>query len=283
MQASQIQFGIEIETTLPSSDRTPIGGYHRGLQVPWLPRGWKAERDSSIQAMAPGRKGCEFVSPVLQGSAGLEQVMEAVDAINARGARVNHTCGIHITVGFNGDAGALARLISLVGNHEKAIYAATGSRRRELNRFCKKIKDYDGHSDAKRRCEGDRYHGLNLTHLARGRDRIEFRFFSASLNKTKIAGYIMMCLGLVELALEPMRCPSWKYAKRPGTRSLFERDGEGESELVRLFYRLAWTRGWYKGTRRDACYGNLQTEAAPDLKTVKQKLIELARKYDAAA
>jgi hypothetical protein len=88
MNASEIAFGIEFETTLPAHDATPIGPYHAGYQVPWLPSGWRAEHDSSIQA-APDRKACEFVSPKLRGAEGLAQVEQAIDAINARGARVN--------------------------------------------------------------------------------------------------------------------------------------------------------------------------------------------------
>ena len=48
MNANDIAFGIELETTMPATDTTPIGGYHNGLPVAWLPAGWKAERDSSI-------------------------------------------------------------------------------------------------------------------------------------------------------------------------------------------------------------------------------------------
>jgi hypothetical protein len=65
MHANDIAFGIELETTMSATDTTPIGGYHNGLPVAWLPAGWKAERDSSIQTLALNRKGCEFVSPVL--------------------------------------------------------------------------------------------------------------------------------------------------------------------------------------------------------------------------
>ncbi|TWT71536.1 amidoligase family protein [Crateriforma conspicua] len=104
MHANDIAFGIELETTMPANAPTPIGGYHNGLPVAWLPAGWKAERDSSIRTLAPGRKGCEFVSPVLRGYEGLQNVMTAVDAIAARGGRVNHSTGIHVTVTFNGDA-----------------------------------------------------------------------------------------------------------------------------------------------------------------------------------
>jgi hypothetical protein len=191
----------------------------------------------------------------------------------------------HITIEWNGDAAALARLISLVGNHERAIYSSTGTRRREQNRYAKKIKDYGNHDSAKARCEADRYHLLNLTHLARGKNRIEFRAFAGSLNKTKVIGYLMMCLGLVELALNTKRRSDWDYTKREGTRSCWDRPGagEGETELNRLFYRLGWTKGWYKGALRNKTFGQLAVaNATPDLKAIKTKPIEMARKYDAA-
>ncbi len=286
MNASEICFGVEFETTLPNSDTTPIGPYHHGIQVPWLPDGWKAERDSSIRPLVPGRKGCEFVSPKLTGYEGLQDVLQAVEKIREHGGRVNHSCGIHITITFDGDAAALARLISLVANHEKGIYASTGTKRRERNIYSKNIKTYGNHDDAKARCERDRYHLLNLTHLARGRNRIEFRCFAASLNPTKIAGYIMLCLGLVELAVSARRRSSWDYAKRPGTRSCWDRPGAGvgETELNRLFYRLGWTKGWYKGANRDKRYGELRADGqAPDWNAIKKKLLALASKYDQQA
>jgi len=287
MNANDITWGIEIETTLPDADTTPIGAYHHGVPVPWLPDGWKAERDSSIRPQVPGRKGCEFVSPKMCGYEGLEQVLESVDRIRERGARVNPTCGIHVTVEFRGDATALARLISLVANHEKGIYASTGTKRRERDMYSKKIKEYGNHDDAKRRCELDRYHLLNLTHVARGRQRVEFRAFAASLNISKIAGYVMMCVGLVELALSARRCSSWDYTRRTGSRSCWDRPGagDGETELNRLFYRLGWTRGWYKGANRDRRYGELRRcdGPSPDWRGIKTKLLEMAAKYDRQA
>ena len=286
MNANAIAFGIEFETTLPNSDTTPIGPYHGGFQVPWLPDGWRAERDSSIRPETMDRKGCEFVSPKLRGIEGLKQVEEAIDAINARGARVNASCGLHVTIEWNGDAAALARLISLVGNHERAIFASTGTRRRERTTYTKQIKQYGDKDQAKNRCEADRYHLLNLTHLARGKNRIEFRAFAGTLNKTKVLGYLMMCLGLVELALTTRRCADWDYAKKAGTKSCWDRPGAGigETELNRLFYRLGWTKGWYKGELRNKTYGEIAGEGSQrDWKGIKTKLLDLARKYDRAA
>jgi hypothetical protein len=284
MNANEIAFGIEFETTLPAADTTPIGPYHGGYQVPWLPEGWRAERDSSIRA-ALGRQACEFVSPKLRGPEGLAQVEQAIDAINTRGAKVNETCGLHITIEWNGDAAALARLISLVGNHERAIFASTGTRRREQTVYTKRIKQYGDKDRAKQRCEADRYHLLNLTHLARGKNRIEFRAFAGTLNKTKVVGYLMLCLGLAELALNTTRCADWDYAKREGTKSCWDRPGagEGETELNRLYYRLGWTKGWYKGQLRDKVFGQISDgTTTPDWKAIKTKLLELARKYDGA-
>ena len=281
MNANEIAFGIEFETTLPSTDNTPIGPYHSGYQVPWLPTGWKAERDGSIRPENTSRKGCEFVSPILKGAEGVRQIENAIDQINARGGQVNSSCGLHITVSWNGDAAALARLISLVGNHERAIYASTGTRKREQMMYAKRIKQYGNKDNAKSRCESDRYHLLNLTHLTRGKNRIEFRAFGGTLNKTKVVGYLMMVLGLVELALNTKRCSEWDYIKKEGTKSCWDRPGAGlgETELNRLFYRLGWTKGWYKGALRDKVYGEIASETKPEWKTIKTKLLELARKY----
>ena len=53
MNASELTFGIEIETTVPKTtvrrERMTIGSYHCGEQVPYLPQGWTAERDSSLR------------------------------------------------------------------------------------------------------------------------------------------------------------------------------------------------------------------------------------------
>jgi len=286
MNANEMFFGVELETTLPTSDTTPIGPYHGGYQVSWLPQGWRAERDASIKPENILRKGCEFVSPKLRGYEGMKEIENAIDAINARDAKVNASCGLHITIEWNGDAAALARLISLVGNHERAIFASTGSRKREHAVYTKQIKQYGDKEIAKQRCESDRYHLLNLTHLARGKNRIEFRAFAGTLNKIKVIGYLMMVLGLVELALNSKRCSDWDYTKKDGAKSCWDRPGAGlgETELNRLFYRLGWTKGWYKGDLRNKIFGQIDAnDQTPDWKAIKTKLLDLARKYDTAA
>jgi hypothetical protein len=46
--------------------------------------------------------------------------------------------------------------------------------------------------------------------------------------------------------------------------------GEGETEINRLFYRLGWTKGWYKGQLKDKRFGEIADHAAsPDWKGIK--------------
>ena len=269
------KFGVEFETTVPNTCDVTIGSYHRGLQVNWLARGWKAERDASINA-AWGRRGCEFVSPILDSeNGGIEQAAEAAKAIAQRGGKVNASCGLHVTVEWNGDAKALARLIHLFANHEKGIYAATGTKRRERGSYAKPCKVYGNERSAKAQLDRDRFHGLNLTHVAAGRNRVEFRVFSASLNPTKIKGFIMMALALVELACDSSRRCSWDYNEKPNTKPSWKRDGVGQTELARLFYKI----GWIKGKAKNA-YG---APEGTNLKPVKKILAKMAKKYDEQA
>ena len=84
-EAEAITFGIELETTIPTTSGIHVGFYHRGdpiingnragtgeaLAAPRFKRAaWRAERDGSIR-VNPGRKACEFVSPVLSGTEGV--------------------------------------------------------------------------------------------------------------------------------------------------------------------------------------------------------------------
>jgi hypothetical protein len=128
MNANELTFGIEIETVAPDTavrnDGLRIGPYKRGIQVPYLPAGWKAEADGSINNGQGGHK-CEVVSPVLQGPDGLTQVAEVLQTLEAKGHHVNASCGVHVHVGWKRDwpSEALARLVTIVAYVEKGLYA----------------------------------------------------------------------------------------------------------------------------------------------------------------
>lgn len=269
MNASELTFGIEIETTMPANS-TPVGGHGNGVQVPWLPAGWLADRDPSIRATR-GRMAVEFVSPVLKGAEGLQQLIDVVQLIVRNGGKVNDSCGLHIHVGFNRqDRVTLERLVTLVSNHEKAIYASTGTKSRETGRWCAGLRRF-GRADVAVVGAVSRYHVLNLTS---NKPTVEFRAFAATLNIVKIVGYVRLCLGLVERAHKAKRVTKW-VAKTPVETSPIHRSGEGQTEVTRLFYTLGWTKG-----RTDYTYGDVSSAAAPSHAKVKKELMRLAKQYD---
>jgi hypothetical protein len=274
MDVSQITFGIEIETTMPATYR--IGGYRNGVQAEGLPAGWQAKHDGSIRP-SRGRIGCEFVSPVLRGVEGLRQVKAAVEAITAMGGRVNRSCGFHVHVGLaREDQAGRDRLLTLVSNFETALYASTGTKRRQQTHWCRSVRQYGNRQQAAQVSSRDRYHGLNLTNWAGGTiPAVEFRFFAGTLNFGKIVAHIRQCVGLVERALKAKRVTQW-VAKVPSESSPIHRSGEGQTELTRLFYQLGWIKG-----RQEHVHGDLSAPGLPTMQQSKRALMKLARKYDA--
>lgn len=276
MNANEITFGIEIETHIPAG-ALPVGSYYSGAPVHGLPEGWVAKQDGSIQAPA-GRQGCEFVSPVLKGDDGIRQILAVVAKLNEIGAKVNASTGLHVHVGWSGDSHALARLVTLVANFEKAIFASTGTKNRERGRWCASVQQHGDAVRASTASSINRYHVLNLNNLYSGRRAtVEFRAFAGTLNVVKILGYVSLCLGLVERALSAKKATNFT-AKKPVASSPIARDGEGQTELNRLFYQLGWTKG-----RTDRVYGLVLSEGAPSAKEIKAELMRLAKKYDEQA
>ncbi len=281
INVNDLTFGVELEVTLPVGT-CEVGPYHHGVHVPQLPAGWKAERDSSIQPGA-GYMAAEIVSPVLKGADGLAQLKTVCDWLNSVGAKVNRSTGFHVHVGFNGsDLGALRRLVCLVANFEKALFAATGTRSREQGRYCRGIQEDHQFVTAFRATRvarpglcADRYHVLNLTNLLHyGKPTVEFRVFAGTTNAVKAIGYVRLCLGIVEKARGMKKLPKW-LAKTPVETSPIHRSGEGQTALTRLFYSLGWTKG-----REEHTFGDIQPEGLPTIEATKKELMRLARKYD---
>jgi len=278
MNVNDLTFGIEIETTMPQRSVT-VGSHGNGLQVSWLPEGWRADRDGSIVASGR-RQACEFVSPVLKGAEGVQQVIEVVAKIVEKGGEVNSSCGLHVHVGFDrNNKDGLKRLITLVACFEKAIFASTGTKSREQGHWCAGVARYGNAAAVEATATHARYHVLNLTNLESPYSRkqtVEFRAFGASLNAVKILGYIRLCVGLVEKALDTKRVTKWT-AKPAAEGNSVCRQGEGQTAIARLFYALGWVKG-----RTPHTYGNLQNDTH-DLKSSKKELMRLAKKYDTRA
>ena len=282
MNASEITFGIEIETTIPCGS-VSVGGYSTGLPVPGLPEGWTAKYDGSIRTGSRRRIGCEFVSPVLSGADGLRQIVEVCRTLQALGARVNRTTGLHVHAGFPADdRKAIERLTTLVANFEQAIYASTGTHSREYGRWCQSVQSV-GSAEDHIRHQADQHHGsssryriLNLVNLLNGtRPAVEFRAFAGTLNAKKIIAHVRTCLGLVERALTAKRITNWAAKPTASTSPIFRKGGAGQTALTRLFYQLGWIKG-----RQPHTHGNVTDDDLPSIRDSKRTLIDLAKKYD---
>jgi len=282
MNVNEMTYGVEIECTVPIRSRIRAGGYHRGNQVRGLPDGWVAQSDCSIHCGA-GHKPVEITSPILRGADGLRQIIAVCSKLNAWGAKVNHSCGVHVHVGWGSDLhAALPRLTAIVANHEKGIYASTGTHAREQGSYCAPIRERYrqleiGNGSRSCRYGGlSRYHLLNVTNtLYDARPTVEFRAFSGSTNAQKIIAWVRLCLGLCERALSDMRRAKWDPKTPSGRSPMLRKSGEGLTELTRLLYALGWVKGRIHNT-----FGEVVADDLPAVEESKKQLRALARKYD---
>jgi|688.fasta_scaffold345014_2 hypothetical protein len=273
--ANTLTFGIEIECYIPNevAQSIQIGGYHRGVQVESLPRGWNAQRDASIQAPA-GKTAIEIVSPVLVGASGLEQVVEVLTWLKSIGAGCNSSCGIHVHVGAN--KLTAWKVLAITAQHEKALFAACGKNglKRLNNRFCKSIAEdnrikADYNSSRSKPSEralacSDRYQTLNLTNIwGLVREAVEFRSFASTFKVAEVLGYIRLCLGIVDYAVGSKMPFKFESKSVPTTAT-------GEAQMKSLLGKLSWGKGnwgWVEG-------GNVNAEAA------KAVLVKSAKSFD---
>ncbi len=246
MHATELTFGVEIETLIGSDKAREhglrIGGYHAGRQVPYLPEGWIAMHDSSLRG-SRRELSCEIVSPILRGSEGLRQVKQVLDALREKGHRVNATCGVHVHVHWDPaqrTSAELSRLVLMCSYLETALYAITGTTRRERGAWCGSVRRYGDVENFRQRAMRYRYHVLNLYNLATGRKpTVEFRAFSGSLDPVKVIGWIMVCLGCVQKSVDVRITNQWTpRAEHTPTKA-----------VSNLFYYLGWNKSGRRNLR----------------------------------
>lgn len=275
--ADTIKFGVEIETVIPVG-ATRVGGYHDGIQVSWLPQGWTASHDASIDVPA-GFKACEIVSPILQGANGLNQIKLVCEKLVAKGAKVNKSCGVHVSVdwGRQTPSEKMAKLLNLVSYVEPALYAISGTHRRENGGWCRSVQQYGNQANARAHAEANRYHLLNLVNLTRGQDRVEFRAFSGSLSALKICGWVCVCVGLVEKAKAVWYRAPWERKKNA---DLTARAFQGQEATYDLFV-LRRQLGWYPFQMKKGRACGLMTDAPFSREEMIHEFTRLVNKYEA--
>ena len=290
--AASIQWGIELETRIPLSANVTVGGYHCGFPVTTginerdgLPlnapkfknAAWKAERDGSIRCDAR-QMACEFVSPILHGSEGVEHLEKFVEWMNAIGASVNDSCGCHITVGIESIIGSsetkavsefIRKLAHIARWHARSLYGQTGTGR-HTNHYSHPLY---AETESKMRkivtCEEERVKaecaeqcGRGMVNFRKAFKReargkfigvVEFRVFAGTVNIEKIMHHLASVLGLCRRAHQVQCLGGFGKNKMQEKRTATASDG-----LRFLWDYLGWT-----GSARPAAlglFGKLHTE-----------------------
>ena len=278
MNASEMTFGVEIECFLPreivESQGIRVGGYHHGTQIPGLPEGWQAQSDCSLRSRKRGYVPVEITSPILQGRAGIEELANVLQILKGWRFYTNPTCGLHVHVGAELDRNvkALRNLVCLAAKFERALFALTGTKRREHGHYAAPMSAvyaqvHRSESLADFQRVANKYRSLNLAPLFGSKRTVEFRVFQGTTSATKIVGYVQVCLALIENAYRMNRAPAYSC------KNYRHQTGRG------LWYRMARNFNWYSEKRMgDVRLGLLAPER---LDAMKREFERLTAKYDA--
>lgn len=251
-------FGVEVEWlghnldrhTLASEMRAEgfdvsVGHYHHTAPAGF----WKIENDGSC--------GKEVISPILQGTDGLDQLETVLEIMNNHDAKVNYKCGVHVHHDASDfELKEFKILMKYYTKFEQAIdQLVPNSRRANHNTYCRTLglttmnginyKNYFDKVDETnslteiRDIHGrDRYRKVNLeAYIKHG--TVEFRQHSGSTNPEKIINWIKITQAIVE------------RATRERTYIRWEGNGDLDSLLnTKEFTGLGFKR-YYRSRRRE--------------------------------
>lgn len=219
MNAITRPFGIEIEAFGITREAARLAVQNAGLAVqsdydpPYTHRTtnyWKLVTDASVSG-----EGWEAVSPILRGMPGVDEAVKAAMALDAAGAEVDRSCGLHVHV----DASDLSpeeinEILTRYARYETQIDAFMPlSRRENNNHYCRSVKDllqnYTlGPLDRGVRTflrefpdtgcgNSRRFYKINLVAYVR-HGTLEFRHHSGTRNANKIKNWVLFVLHFVE-------------------------------------------------------------------------------------
>lgn len=222
LSINELTFGVEIECYIPegaTSTQAAIA-VKRRLQRPVNVErynhqrrpDWKVTTDGSLGDYA---RGLEFVSPILRGEEGLQEVEQVCEALQDFGCTVNKKCGLHVHVGVAGsDLDFFKTITKLYATYEPVIDSfMPGSRRESQNAYCRSMTTLSRArieeattlpaviSAATSASPGSesRYYKLNLAAYNR-HQTVEFRQHSATLEGRKVRNWTTLCLRMVAAA-----------------------------------------------------------------------------------
>lgn len=193
------RFGIEIE----------FYGIRRLDVERWLGdsglgnAGWRIKSDGSVSG--PDGIGLELVSPPLTGEDGLAQVRTACEWLNANGAAVNRTCGLHIHLDVR-DCGAdgIKRFARSYHNNQDLINFLVSPSRRD-GMYCRPLAGVMAQVE---RCREryefgrvHRYHAVNVAAFPR-HGTVELRQHQGTLSFRKIEAWLKFGQGMLDTVAE---------------------------------------------------------------------------------
>ena len=200
-------FGVEMEVEHSSYDGVIREFQARNLAISFrgytheTTRYWKIVTDGSV------RGGFEVVSPVLRGERGMRELKVACEALQAAGAKINKTCGLHVHHGVSDLAkDEIVRVAKSYSAMQTSIDEIMPSSRKTAtsNHYCQPLSRHDFElmdrvttlSDFVS-YGGSRYRTVNLCSFPRI-GTIEFRQHSGSVEFAKISAWIRFGQALIE-------------------------------------------------------------------------------------
>ncbi len=210
--------------------------YTFGVEIETCSNVWCGDYDYNWKAVYDGStNGPEFVTGILKGDYGVQQLKSMSNALVSSEAKVDKKCGVHVHIGGAIHNRRLSIIIlKLCVQIEQDIYAMLPESRAS-NSYCKKLpidiidrmnfKNYKevlgnfttGHeinrtyNKKKNHPNGhynsQRYHWINLTNCSTkgGPDTIEFRPHSATIDFDKIYPWVLICMSIVNFAENQQR------------------------------------------------------------------------------
>lgn len=218
MSHLDLTFGIELECYIPedTTRAAVVAAVSRRIGEPVNVEGynhitrptWKAVTDGSL---GDYNRGIEFVSPVLRGQAGLDQLAEVCRALTDFGCTVSKKCGYHVHVGMQGaDLPEWKKLVRLYSMFEAVIDSVMPpSRRGSNNSYCRSLAHLsadtidraDTFAKLQQAAAGTagRFSKVNLAARA-VHGTVEFRQHSGTLDAEKAVAWATLCLRMVAAA-----------------------------------------------------------------------------------
>lgn len=224
------KFGVELELIFPS------GISHRDVRNALdaaLVHGWDVKYDGSLRG-----NGLEVVSPPLSGEAGLQEIDAACAALNAIGATVNQSCGLHVHHDISDltidNVKSVVRGWKANANLIDGLVAPS-RRAHGASSYCAGLSDSDVREvercdsmSALRRLSIGRYRSLNLQAYGRY-GTIEIRQHQGTCNAEKIKTWIRFGQAIIDTA------KSGEVTQRTTVRELLSSLGDRLDETARTF------------------------------------------------